>query len=181
MLTLRSYQDEILERARCSVEGCDRSVHCKALCSLHYKRLWLHGDPLGRKTRVRKDRICSVPECGGEHDSFGYCGRHAQRLRRYGDINYLTPEQERVKRLREAQPTLGKAKPTTYPKLFGRHEHRRVAEEKLGRPLAKGEIVHHIDGDKHNNHPDNLQVMTQSEHMKEHRAELLAGKRAKQC
>ena len=52
-----------------------------------------------------------------------------------------------------------------YIKLYGRHMHRFVAEEKLGRSLKAGEIVHHIDGNKHNNHPDNLAVMTQREHM----------------
>lgn len=43
--------------------------------------------------------------------------------------------------------------------------HRIVAAEKLGRPLRKGEVVHHIDGNKHNNHPDNLIVLpNQSAH-----------------
>ena len=46
--------------------------------------------------------------------------------------------------------------------------HRVVAEQMLGRELEKGEIVHHIDGDKWNNKPENLQVMTQSEHIKLH-------------
>lgn len=40
-----------------------------------------------------------------------------------------------------------------------RKEHFIVAEEKIGRPLLKGEVVHHIDGDKLNNSPDNLQVL----------------------
>ncbi len=101
------------------------------------------------------------------------------RVRRYGDANYLTPEQKRRQSSREAQPTLGLLKETTYPKLLGRHEHRRAAEEKLGRPLVKGEIVHHIDGNKHNNHPDNLEVMSQSEHAKEHWPKMMAARKAK--
>lgn len=43
-------------------------------------------------------------------------------------------------------------------------EHRLVAEQTLGRPLAPGEVVHHIDHDPLNNAPDNLQVMTRGEH-----------------
>lgn len=46
--------------------------------------------------------------------------------------------------------------------------HRVVAELKLGRALLPGEIVHHIDGDKWNNDPDNLAVMTQAEHARIH-------------
>lgn len=37
-------------------------------------------------------------------------------------------------------------------------EHRLVMEQKLGRFLARTEVVHHIDGDPENNHPDNLMV-----------------------
>ena len=40
----------------------------------------------------------------------------------------------------------------------GTYVHRIVAAAMLDRPLARGEVVHHRDGDKTNNHPDNLQV-----------------------
>lgn len=51
--------------------------------------------------------------------------------------------------------------------------HRIIAEQKLGRALSKGEVVHHIDGNSRNNHPDNLQVMSQSEHVKLHFVEMM--------
>lgn len=47
------------------------------------------------------------------------------------------------------------------------YEHRVVAERKLGRALRRGEVVHHIDGNKQNNEPDNLEVLASSAH---HRA-----------
>lgn len=55
-----------------------------------------------------------------------------------------------------------------YTKVNGRHAHRVVAEKMIGRPLRSDEIVHHIDGNKRNNNPGNLKVMTQSEHIREH-------------
>jgi endogenous inhibitor of DNA gyrase (YacG/DUF329 family) len=61
------------------------------------------------------------------------------------------------------------AKPTTYRKLNGRHAHRIIAEQSLGRPIAAGEIVHHRDENKHNNAPDNLEVLpSQAVHARIH-------------
>ena len=48
------------------------------------------------------------------------------------------------------------------------NEHRLIMEEHLGRKLNKGEVVHHIDGNRLNNSLDNLQVMDAKEHSKFH-------------
>lgn len=49
------------------------------------------------------------------------------------------------------------------------YEHVLIAEEKLGRYLKDGEIVHHLDMDKMNNSPENLIVfINQAEHAKFH-------------
>ena len=64
---------------------------------------------------------------------------------------------------------LGKGEGRGYEKTFSRHTHRIIAEDKLGRPLRKGEVVHHIDENKRNNHPDNIHIFSsQSEHVKQH-------------
>lgn len=46
--------------------------------------------------------------------------------------------------------------------------HRVVVENKLGRILTPLEHVHHIDGNKLNNEPENLIALTRSEHTKIH-------------
>lgn len=45
--------------------------------------------------------------------------------------------------------------------------HRRIAEESLG-PLGKDEVVHHMDCDKDNHHPNNLLVMYRDVHQALH-------------
>jgi len=62
----------------------------------------------------------------------------------------------------------GRGSGNGYVKRGGVHEHRLVMQEKLGRRLSKDEVVHHVDGDKRNNAPENLEVITWTEHMRIH-------------
>ncbi len=83
-----------------------------------------------------------------------------------------TPAHQRAAAKKAALTKIAKYRGTgskTYVKEYGRHQHRVVMERVLGRKLRRGEIVHHIDHNKKNNHPSNLALFkNQSEHVSHH-------------
>ena len=62
-----------------------------------------------------------------------------------------------------------------------RSEHRMIMERILGRKLSAEEIVHHIDGNKWNNDPSNLMILTREEHARVHFKDINRSKAVVQC
>jgi hypothetical protein len=52
-------------------------------------------------------------------------------------------------------------------------EHRHIMEQHIGRKLSRHEVVHHINGDGHDNRLENLEIKTLSEHSQEHMKNLV--------
>ncbi len=64
---------------------------------------------------------------------------------------------------------LGSGEGKGYTKYYSRLAHRVIAEKKIGRPLKPEEVVHHLDFNKRNNHPDNLMILpSKADHSRYH-------------
>ncbi len=143
----------------CTIKGCKRPLRCKGVCNLHYHV----------RTQRAKLKPCA---CGcGERTSYTFKHGHHTRL-------FSSAEQTRRGRMNNGDAIRNRGSGNWYRKVHGVHEHRTVAEKKIGRKLRSGEIVHHKDHDKRNNDPKNLEVMTQAEHARLHFLEYWQQQRA---
>lgn len=95
---------------------------------------------------------CIIDECSNPAFARGWCEIHYGRWRRTGDPMLVRPAGRRSKPKGRTLHSSG------YILIGGKLEHRLVMEQKLGRPLAPGENVHHINGVKHDNRPENLEL-----------------------
>ncbi len=160
---------------RCAVEPCERPAVCKGCCDKHYRLLKKYGDPLYAEKKKEECRvkprpciICQTVFIPDRHRKDArFCSKRCIWVATKGpEFNAKIAKESAAKR---GDAQRGKGDGKTYRKLNGRHEHRLVAAQNRGYPLQKGEIVHHKDGNKFNNDPDNLAIITQGQHLREHK------------
>lgn len=164
---------------------------------MHYKRVMRHGSPdyrWGGRVVGRPCQHCERPVAAKE-----LCDRHYQMLRKHGDALYADkrkkdafPAGTHIKqgyRMVTPSSEIPAAAPAVDPSIERHHkphaaatrcnrglrdgsersrrqwEHRKIAGAK------KGEIVHHIDGDRTNNERVNLHIFpSPREHVLAHRS-----------
>ena len=141
----------------CSVENCGKKHKAKGYCLAHYERFCNHGDPLAHiPIKVKGDPICKVEGCERKVCGHGFCDLHYKRFKKYGDPLF---SKVRYRHFLDWQI----ADDGYITKWNGKkhiYQHRHVMEEIIGRKLIKGENVHHINGVKTDNRPENLEIWT---------------------
>ncbi len=172
----------------CSVDGCERSADVRRLCKRHYKRAMRRGE----LAPLTPSPTCSADGCQRMIESQGLCVMHLWRVRQNGTTDlvihnrddrviagemwepapsYPGVEASDCGRIRVAGIVRtafvdgGRYERISVPGINGgTHVHVLVSDAFLG-PRPDGLDVRHLDGNRRNNHPENLVYGTRQDNM----------------
>ncbi len=161
------------KRAICAADDCVNEfflrpigtprVYCSRRCSDRIRKQ-------RKRARIRKDGgelyawkkpeqpRCSVDGCGIGRHARGLCPMHYERLMKRGDVGEAASRHN---------PGVWKTNATGYAVRFKDGErqlqHREVMGEMIGRPLHSWESVHHKNGVRDDNRPENLELWVRNQ------------------
>jgi hypothetical protein len=126
---------------------------------MHAMRVKRRGTTNAPPARTRS--TCSLDGCDRPHVARSFCGPHYRRFVASGDPGGLAIKSYDKSATRYVNPRDGYVRIKLDHPRSSRgwvREHIVVMEATLGRPLLPGEEVHHINGVKDDNRPENLEL-----------------------
>lgn len=156
---------ENLPNKTCIVPNCNNPPRKRNIeCSHHALLRFKYGSYEERVRTYVKDKICAVEECGQPCMARQWCSVHYDRWVRHkelGPVGRINAKAGSGYKLPTGYRAITKMGHPNAHKRNGRiYEHTYVMSQILGRPLEKGEVVHHKNGIRDDNRPENLELKT---------------------
>lgn len=148
----------------CTLPGCTLPYLAMGLCGMHYQRRMLHGDPFYTPT-LAKDQPCTVRGCVQLQAAKGLCPKHYQRHLIHGDtsVTFRSDQYGKGSITYKGYRILSKPGHPNASKHGKISEHRWIMANMLGRPLLATEVVHHLNGNRLDNRPENLELWVKTQ------------------
>jgi HNH endonuclease len=137
----------------CRFDGCSKPRATGGFCAGHAAQYY-GGRPLAPLFKPKEG--CDFPDCTKQHFALGYCQGHWRQLRLKRPLAPLREKNGRILKYGYVfifEPTNPNAHKDGYVA-----EHTKVMAAKLGRPLERYEEVHHKNGIRSDNRPENLEL-----------------------
>jgi hypothetical protein len=165
----------------CTFAGCGRQHYAKRLCYSHWSQAYygrpltpVDGEDAPEYVERSPDGTCALDYCDRKYYAKGYCYAHWAQARRGTPVRPLRGYRKSPRKP-NGPPRL---KDGYVVHIIGQgvwtYEHRVVMEQMLGRRLRPGESVHHINGVKHDNRPENLELWVKTQPTGQRATDLLA-------